>query len=115
MAEKVTIGNCELWHGDCREVLPLLPAHDLLCTDPPYGIGQDGGAQRTRGSKRTNGDKLGWDNERPPAWLFGLMTEKASAAVIWGRVHHPQSGSAGTSPRSAGIAPRFPWNRPVWS
>jgi hypothetical protein len=20
MAEKVTIGNCELWHGDCREV-----------------------------------------------------------------------------------------------
>jgi hypothetical protein len=25
MAEKVTIGNCELWHGDCREVLPLLP------------------------------------------------------------------------------------------
>ena len=27
MAEKVTIGNCELWHGDCREVLPLL--HEL--------------------------------------------------------------------------------------
>ena len=84
MAEKVVIGNAELWHGDCREVLPLLPAHDLLCTDPPYGIGQDGGAQRTRGSKRTNGDKLGWDNERPPAWLFGLMTEKAPAAVICG-------------------------------
>ena len=28
MAEKVTIGNCELWHGDCREVLPLL-GHDI--------------------------------------------------------------------------------------
>jgi DNA modification methylase len=65
MTEKVVIGNATLYHGDCREVLPLLPAHDLLCTDPPYGIGQDGGAQRTRGSKRTNGDKLGWDNERP--------------------------------------------------
>ena len=22
MAEKVVIGDCELWHGDAREVLP---------------------------------------------------------------------------------------------
>ena len=36
MAEKVIIGNCELWHGDCREVLPLLPPVDLVLTDPPY-------------------------------------------------------------------------------
>ena len=41
MAEKVTIGNCELWHGDCREVLPLLPPVDLVLTDPPYRIGAD--------------------------------------------------------------------------
>ena len=37
MAEKVTIGNCELWHGDCREVLPQIEA-DACVTDPPYGI-----------------------------------------------------------------------------
>lgn len=38
MAEKVVIGNAELWHGDCRDVLPLLPDVDAVITDPPYGI-----------------------------------------------------------------------------
>ena len=27
-----------IYHGDCREILPGLPACDLLLTDPPYGI-----------------------------------------------------------------------------
>jgi len=37
MAEKVTIGNAELWHGDCRDVLPTLPKVDAVITDIPYG------------------------------------------------------------------------------
>ena len=38
MPEKVIIGNAELWHGDCREVLPGLVGVDAFVTEPPYGI-----------------------------------------------------------------------------
>ena len=38
MAEKVTIGRAELWHGDCMEILHALPQDAALVTDPPYGI-----------------------------------------------------------------------------
>ena len=36
--ERVVIGNAELWHGDCREVLAMLGNIDALVTDPPYGM-----------------------------------------------------------------------------
>src|SRR5690606_5863762 len=29
-----------LFHADCRDVLPGMDAVDLVCTDPPYGIGE---------------------------------------------------------------------------
>lgn len=38
-----------IYHGDCREILPGLEKVDLVLTDPPYGIGEHGGACRTRG------------------------------------------------------------------
>jgi site-specific DNA-methyltransferase (adenine-specific) len=56
---KVEFENATLYLGDCMDILPTLPKVDAVITDPPYGIGQDGGAQRTRGSKRTNGKKNG--------------------------------------------------------
>jgi site-specific DNA-methyltransferase (adenine-specific) len=31
-------GGITIYHGDCREILPLPRAADLICTDPPYGI-----------------------------------------------------------------------------
>jgi hypothetical protein len=27
-----------IYHGDCREILPLIAPADLVITDPPYGI-----------------------------------------------------------------------------
>lgn len=39
-----------IYHGDCREILPLLPKVDLVLTDPPYGvnIGEHAGAYDKR-------------------------------------------------------------------
>ena len=37
--DEVTIGNCRLIHGDCREMLPSIPDDICIVSDPPYGIG----------------------------------------------------------------------------
>ena len=81
---KVEIGNATLYLVDCLEVLPLIDKVDAVITDPPYGIGQDGGAQRTRGSKRTNGEKMGWDNQRPNKEIFDAIQLAGDVQIIWG-------------------------------
>ena len=79
-------GSVRLLLGDCLEILPTLDREEIgaVVTDPPYGIGEDGGAQRTRGSKRTNGPKLQWDRERPPKRAFELMLQATDSLIIWG-------------------------------
>lgn len=66
MAEKVTIGNAELWHGDCRDVLPLLHGIDAIVSDPPYGIAfKHGGGGRgiySMGNARTHHEPIIGDN-----------------------------------------------------
>ena len=84
MAEKVTIGNCELWHGDCREVLPLLPNFDLLLTDPPYEIGTawHGDFSGKNGKAAMWGAAPEWDKLCDDGVSLGV--QKAREAVVWG-------------------------------
>jgi len=93
MAEKVVIGNAELWHGDCREILPTLPGCDLILTDPPYGIGADAAAHKASGNVVGHGHRrvakrayaaTEWDSEPPPDWFFGLMICKGKYQIIFG-------------------------------
>jgi DNA modification methylase len=30
--------SVQIYHGDCRDLLPLMPKVDLVLTDPPYGL-----------------------------------------------------------------------------
>jgi len=96
MAEKVVIGNAELWHGDCREVLPLLPAVDAVITDPPYGMNYGARPARWPGHKAKQKDGNRWgkawapiagDAERfdPATWLV------YKTVVLWGAPHYCQA------------------------
>jgi site-specific DNA-methyltransferase (adenine-specific) len=57
---------------------------DLAIVDPPYGIGEDGGKFRTRGSKRTNGEAKGWDKEPPSLEYFAELRRVSNHQIIWG-------------------------------
>ena len=98
MAEKVTIGNCELWHGDCREVLPLLPPVDLVLTDPPYGVSLDTDNSRfsggTVGNMAKRGNGIGSAGGAP---IFGdrepfdpsFLCNYGSGHIVWGWNNFP--------------------------
>jgi len=88
-----TIGKAILYLGDCREILPTLPNCDLILTDPPYGIGF--AAQPTLWQRKAGKKAENWDNETPPAWLLGLMQEKANNLIIWGGNYYALPPSRG--------------------
>jgi site-specific DNA-methyltransferase (adenine-specific) len=74
-----------IYHGDNRKILPLLEDFDLLLTDPPYGLGEHGGACRTRGRPGyAKHENLGWDKEPPAEWVLKMCIEKADTAMVWG-------------------------------
>lgn len=76
------IGDATLYLGDCRELLPAMPQVDAVVTDPPYGIGMDGGNVGYKGFN--NFEKLGWDKNPPDPALFDLLLSKAGQHIIWG-------------------------------
>jgi DNA modification methylase len=82
---KEVIGNCTLLLGDCRDILPTLPKVDACVTDPPYGIGEDGGRFRDRkGGGHRVLPKMGWDKEAPAADVFSMLLGCSDEQIIWG-------------------------------
>ena len=55
--------SCTIYHGDCRDVLPELPAVDLVLTDPPY-------SERTHVGARSNR----WGTKGKPFIDFASMS-----------------------------------------
>lgn len=89
-----------IYHCDCREILPGLPIHDLLLTDPPYGIGRDkgmggggGGLTGRRSPRRYSGD---WDSVRPSSEALAVALSSARVHIVWGGNYF-----AGTLPQAS--------------
>lgn len=76
---KEVIGDCVLYRGDCRDVLPTLGKVDAVLTDPPYGIGYTG-----NGGKGWSNYGAEWDDERPSREIFDSMRACSRNQIIWG-------------------------------
>lgn len=87
-----------IFHGDCREVLPLLPKVDLVLTDPPYGISHKSNGQVFLDASQIAGDEstelCDWcrDAVRPtPLVMFFSPYKPLSGfrnVLVWNKGEH---------------------------
>ncbi len=87
MKNKVIIGDCTLYLGDCMDILPTLGKVDAVVTDPPYGIKRDKGFEGFGGfgAKIARKKYVGeWDSVRPTKEVFDVILSKSEVALIFG-------------------------------
>ena len=82
-------GGITIWHGDCREILPTLPAVDLVFTSPPYNLGNTsgGGFPTEDTSHRWPGKKMGHYSSDAPMRSRGGQGKWARAGAAGGLAH----------------------------
>lgn len=75
--------DCTIYHGDCLDILPQLEPVDLVLTDPPYGIGEAAGKNKSRNSltRAVDYGNLVWDDS-PISDELILLTLGIGARVI---------------------------------
>lgn len=83
------------YNGDCMEFMRRMPDKcvDLVLTDPPYGIGEDGDKIRDYNSKSCESwkkrkpkkyEKKEWDNKTPDKEIFDEIFRISKKQIIWG-------------------------------
>ena len=80
------IGDATLYLGDCREILPTLPRVDAVITDPPYGIGEAAGKNKSRGRLAIAKDygNASWDDSPIDEQLLTLVRSAGRWCVMFG-------------------------------
>lgn len=85
-------GKIKLYNGDCMEYMQSQgdKSFDLAIVDPPYGIGESGKTNKSRGKLAVAKDYkpfAGGDIEPPKAEYFKELERVASDQIIWGANH----------------------------
>jgi len=71
--------SVQIYHGDCRELLPLIPKVDLVLTDPPYNE-VNRKTQGLRSIDKGGADSGSFDIDEIAA---GLLNTEAHTFYIW--------------------------------
>ena len=84
--------SIELIHGDCMDYMRGLPdnAFDLAIVDPPYGIGENGDRNKSRGKLALAQDYksfAGGDVSAPDFDYFSELKRVSKNQIIWGANH----------------------------
>lgn len=75
-----------LYCADARDALAHVGRVDLVLTDPPYGIGEARGKNKTRGLLAAPRDygTSDWDDAPPPQWLLEWTRDISTHQIIFG-------------------------------
>ena len=95
---------CTLYNCDCMELMAQYPDKyfDLAIADPPYGIGEDGSKNYTRGklaAAKNYKPFSGNDKNPPDAGYFSELFRVSKYQIIWGANH---------------FISRIPFDSPCW-
>lgn len=72
------IGQCELYLGDCRDLIERIGVVEAVITDPPYGLNIAANPVRQKHEKKA------WDASPPDGDLFGRLRKWSNQQIIWG-------------------------------
>lgn len=82
----------QAFNRDCMEAMREFPDKffDLAIVDPPYGLGEDGKSNHSRGTKRAPATKFAakdWDSMPPDEAYFWELSRVSKNMIIWGANH----------------------------
>lgn len=86
MAPYYKESGVEIYLGDCAEIAPQLGAFDLLCTDPPYGIGEAKANNPSRSKLARSRDygRSDWDDMPPSDSLLIDLRSRCRWQCLFG-------------------------------